>query len=408
MISEVNAMLMQFRVKNYRSIGDELILDLTAGSGREHSDFLVENNGVKMLPIISLYGGNASGKTAVIEAVCEILINISESYRFGDKYGWLTTPFLYDSSLRKKPSEFEIFVALDKYEYQYGFIATPEKIEEEWLYRRTLSTRKTKSYPIFERENDKIEFAKPFAQLEGFNDLIGEKNLVLSFLGNQSMKKNVKPVKIFKDIYSWVRGSFFFNVEIVDDDRWYSLYSDSDGLKDKFLEFIHEFDPHIEDIDVTKEINRDGEVEYKVSTLHNGQPYPMEFESLGTQKLFKIFAVIFISLNVAHSVITYDELDTHLHPLIIRRIVNMFHDKEVNKMNSQLIFTSHNLIVLDNRDLRRDEIWFVEKNDKGYTSAYSLDSFKSTEKEMRADMSYGKNYLAGRFGAIPFTTALKR
>jgi len=83
----------------------------------------------------------------------------------------------------------------------------------------------------------------------------------------------------------------------------------------------------------------------------------------------------------------------------------MFHDKEINKRGAQLIFTSHNMIVLDNQELRRDEIWFVEKDEKGYTSTYSLDSFKSTKSEVRADMSYGKNYLAGRFGAVPYASS---
>ena len=86
----------------------------------------------------------------------------------------------------------------------------------------------------------------------------------------------------------------------------------------------------------------------------------------------------------------------------MRRIVNMFHDKEINKIGSQLIFSSHNLIVMDNRDLRRDEIWFTEKNEKGFTELYSLAEFKTNSKDIRADMNYGKNYLAGRFGAIPY------
>jgi len=153
MSSEVNTMLLQFRVKNYRSIGDELTIDLTAGKGREHPGFLIIENGVKILPVISLYGSNASGKTNIIQAIRDFFYDVLTSYKHSVEHGDFMNviPFLYDESLRAEPTEIEAFFVLGKYQYQYGYKTKQKKIQEEWLYRRTLSTRDTVVRPIFER-----------------------------------------------------------------------------------------------------------------------------------------------------------------------------------------------------------------------------------------------------------------
>jgi len=405
MLSEVKAMLLQFRVKNYRSIGDEITIDLTAGRGKEHPHFLHEQNKVKILPVISMYGSNASGKTNIIQALSDMFINVSQSYRNGIDAGdrLKVVPFLYDDVLKTEPTEMEIFFTLDGQEYQYGYKTTPDRIHEEWLYSCKLSQNDTVSKPIFVREGDEIQFAKPYANLNIFNELIGYKNLALSFIINRSSKDIDESEQVFHKIGTWFRTNFYWHESVISDEEIYRIYTSHDGMiKDSFLSFLQEFDPLIEDIIFKSETNKDGASIFKTYTVHNGNEYPIEIESVGTQKLFRLYVFLFAAMNVISAVMSYDELDTHLHPLILRRIVNMFHDKEINKMNSQLIFTSHNLIVLNKDELRRDEIWFVEKDERGFTTAYSLDSFKSTKDEVRADMDYGKHYLYGRFGAIPY------
>ena len=403
MFSEVNAMLLQFRVKNYRSIGDEVVIDFTAGSGKEHSDFLIERNKVKILPVVSLYGSNASGKSNIVRAMMNMFEHIMNSHMYGEKYGTLTTPFSYDESLHSQPSEFEMFIALDDKEYQYGFIAKANEILEEWLYQRKLSTNTTIWTPVFEREADEVQFAekKEYEKLSDLADVIGKKTLILSFLANHSKSKAI----IFRNIYGWAGGIFRWNLDYIDTNAWSGVYKDIDGAKESlesFTKFLHEFDSSIERFDIKEERNKDGKIELKVFTYHNGKAFPIEIESHGTQKLFRLYTALYFCWTVQPSVLIYDELDSYIHPLILRRIVGMFHDKEVNKMGSQLVFTSHNLIVLDNRELRRDEIWFVEKDERGFTNAYSLDSFDTDEGKIRSDVSYGKHYLAGRFGAIPY------
>ena len=409
MFSEVNAMLLQFRVKNYRSIGDEVVIDFTAGSGKEHSDFLIERNKVKILPVVSLYGNNASGKSNIVEAMKTMTKSIHDSHMYGEKYGVLTMPFLYDERLSCEPSEFEVFVALNGREYQYGFIATEHEVIEEWLYERMLSINETKRYCIFERDRNRTRFEKGKSTLDDasreklkiLTDVIGKKTLALSFLANHSETVT----SVFKNICYWFGGIFSWNLDNIDTNIWSSIYKEIDGATtslNSFIRFLHEFDPHLEKIEIEEERNKDGKIEFRALTYHNNKKYPIEIESTGTRKLFRLYIAIYVCLNIQPSVLIYDELDSYIHPLILRRIVAMFHDKKINKTGSQLIFTAHNLIVLDNRELRRDEIWFVEKDERGFTNAYSLDSFKTDEDKIRSDVSYGKHYLAGRFGAIPY------
>ena len=402
MISEVSAMLMQFRVKNYRSIGDEVIIDLVAGGGRELPDFPIEiKKGVKLLPVISIYGSNAAGKSNIIEAMFHMFRNITYSHRYDKREDMLTVPFMYDEKLRSEPTEFEIFIALDGVEYQYGFTSTLREVHEEWLYKRTLSAKKdTISKLIFERKGDEIKLSDDYRKFKSLMDIVGEQNLFLSFLGAQKSKT----AKAFVDMRSWVGGIFNIYTDWRNFDAWAKIYKDDSYLKESFVSFIREFDPCIEGIEIEDddEINKDGETGYRVLTRHNGKPYPMIFESEGTRRLFSLYAVIHTCLKEWTSLFVCDELDAHLHPLVLRRIVGMFHDKEVNKMGSQLIFSSHNLIVLDNKELRRDEIVFIEKDERGFTTAYALDSFKTSEEAVRSDLNYGKHYLAGRFGAIPY------
>jgi len=403
MSPEVGIVLLQFRVKNYRSIGDEITIDLTAGKGREHADFLINNNGVKVLPVISMYGNNASGKSNIIQAFHAMFINMFTSYTYGNSGKFHATPFLFDDALSKEPTECEIFFCLGMYEYQYGYKATNDRVYEEWLYYRKQSSRDTVVKTVFERAKGKIEFFGVYKKFSWYQGFVDKNGLVLSLLGNRKAEKPTKSEKIFIDIAGWARNNFFCSViHDFDENKLNEFYCEMDELKKLTLEILQEFDPSIKDIDVKKKTNTDGESVYEVFTKHREEWYPLNIESVGTQKLFTVSAGIMLALRYQSTTLVYDELDNCLHPLILRRIVAMFHDKEVNIMNSQLIFTSHNLTLLNRNELRRDEIWFVEKNENEFTTAYSLDSFKSTADEVRADLDYGKHYLSGRFGAVPY------
>jgi len=396
---EVGAMLLQVRIKNYRSIGDEIILDMAAGNGRDHPNFLHEKNGVKILPIAAIYGSNASGKSNIIKAISAIIFNIKMSHTYGEKDFFLTTPYLYNDTLVASPTEFEIFIVIGDVEFQYGFIATINEIIEEWLYTRKMSKHETKHNKILERKNNEFAYINKYKKFNEFDDLITKKTLALSFIGNKNINHDID----FSNLFKWFNFAIPSDYDsAVETNTISQVYFNNKDFKNKFIKFINEFDSSIDDIIIKENKDENGIKKYAAYTKHGKNEYPFEIESDGTKKLYRLFVLFDWLLTLRSGLLIYDELDINLHPLILRRIVNMFHDKEINKMGSQLIFTSHNLIVLDRHELRRDEIWFAEKDKRGFTNLYSLDAFKIYEKAVRSDMDFSKNYLAGRFGAIPF------
>lgn len=392
-------MLLQFRVKNYKSIGEEIVLDMTAiNSLSDHKEFLIEKNGVNILPIAALFGANASGKSNVLESINTMQDNIVP---YGLKDASLTTiPFLYNDKKRNEPTEFEVFFTSYDIEYRYGYTFTANQILEEWLYKRKLSSNKTKWKMIFERENQDIEYGslKKYSYLSEYNHLIGSNMLVLEFFHN----KNLKDIDDFEKVNDFFQSYIVFSSADSLDTKWLlSIFCQDKTIRKDISKFLQEFDPSIEDLKVVAKENKKGEKVFEIYTIHNKKEYPLDIESDGTQKLIYIYLFIYTALKYGKIVII-DELDCQLHPLIVRKIVQMFHDKTINKHNAQLIFSSHNLIVLDKNQLRRDEIWFVEKNVSSYTNIFSLAEFKTDEKHIRSDVDYGKHYLAGRFGAIPY------
>lgn len=388
-------MLLQFRAKNYKSIGDEIIFDMTAiNSLSDHKEFLIEKNGVNILPVAAFFGANASGKSNVLEAINSMKRNIKSDKTFTN------IPFLYNEKKRVEPTEFEVFFTYDETEYRYGYTMTTEQIIEEWLYKRKLSKNKTKWQMIFERENNHIEYSsiKKYNYLSEYNHLIDSKMLVVKFFYNRDLKE-IKDFRIVNDFFTdYIVFNNAYNTHLT---HFLDFYYKHNKFKKEALKFLQEFDPNIEDFSVEAKENKDGETIFEAYTTHNGKKYPVNIESSGTQKLIFIYLFIYLALDLGN-VIIIDELDCQLHPLILRKLVQMFHDKTINKNNAQLIFSSHNIIVLDKNQLRRDEIWFVEKDNKGYTDIFSLAEFKTDKKHVRSDVDYGKHYLAGRFGAIPY------
>jgi len=406
MQQEVNAMLLQFRIKNYKSIGDEICIDLTAGRGRENAHFLFEQNGVKILPSLILYGANASGKSNIVDALTVALNNITSFRKTSETTAdALTTPHIFNKGLKEQPTTVELFIVFDNIEYQYGYTVFKTVVESEWLYHRKFSKNITKVYPIFERSAADIIFFNNYANLSTYESFITSNSLAVSFFGELVTKDMSEMLRPFKMLFDWAKRSVSLS-----DPRFLtsrdipSFYNKFKDVKLLLVEFLREFDPLIEDVKIKKEENSSGDIIYETLTKHHGKWYPLEIESTGTRKLFDLYLALYSSFNIDQQTLVFDELDICLHPLIIRRILSMFHNKEINKMQSQLITTCHNLIAMNKRDLRRDQIWLVEKDNKGFTQTFSLSSFKKSKEDIRSDMSYGKNYLAGRFGAIPYVS----
>jgi len=377
-------MLLQFYFSNYRSFEGEGILDMRASGSNELSSHIRNTLNEKVLPVTAIYGANASGKSSVFEAFQFMALCVLESLSFSDDnkknpYKLKVDSFKFSES-REKPSEFEINYIDKKGKkelyYNYGFKIDNSGILEEYLASNTKTgVKRNEDYTyIFKRErNQKLYLDSSIEKFrENLEISLKEKTLLVSL----GAKLNIDE---FIRVRTW-----FINTEIINFSN--SLYGaflenilpnniiESEEVRKNLVSFINSFDDSIIDIEVEKisAIDENDKDNYRVFTIHKSDK--------GTSA---------------------DELDIKLHPLLMRNILLTFTDKEKNSNNAQLIFTTHNTIYMDMDLLRRDEIWFVEK-DNGVSNLYSLDDITNEKGEkIRKDSNYEKHYLLGNYGAIP-------
>ena len=411
-------MLLQFYFSNYRSFEGEGILDMRASGSNELSSHIRNTLNEKVLPVTAIYGANASGKSSVFEAFQFMALCVLESLSFSDDdkknpYKLKVDSFKFSKS-REKPSEFEINYIDKKGKkelyYNYGFKIDNSGILEEYLTSNTKTgVKRNEDYTyIFKREkNQKLYLDSSIEKFrENLEISLKEKTLLVSL----GAKLNIDE---FIRVRTW-----FINTEVINFSN--SLYGaflenilpnniiESEEVRKNLVSFINSFDDSIIDIEVEKisAIDENDKDNYRVFTIHKSDKgtstarISMNEESSGTKKMFSLYQTLLDVLRKG-GVFFADELDIKLHPLLMRNILLTFTDKEKNPNNAQLIFTTHNTIYMDMDLLRRDEIWFVEK-DNGVSNLYSLDDITNEKGEkVRKDSNYEKHYLLGNYGAIP-------
>ena len=411
-------MLLQFYFSNYRSFEGEGILDMRASGSNELSSHIRNTLNEKVLPVTAIYGANASGKSSVFEAFQFMALCVLESLSFSDDnkknpYKLKVDSFKFSES-REKPSEFEINYIDKKGKkelyYNYGFKIDNSGILGEYLASNTKTgVKRNEDYTyIFKRErNQKLYLDSSIEKFrENLEISLKEKTLLVSL----GAKLNIDE---FIRVRTW-----FINTEIINFSN--SLYGaflenilpnniiESEEVRKNLISFINSFDDSIIDIEVEKisAIDENDKDNYRVFTIHKSDKgtstarISMNEESSGTKKMFSLYQTLLDVLEKG-GVFFADELDIKLHPLLMRNILLTFTDKEKNSNNAQLIFTTHNTIYMDMDLLRRDEIWFVEK-DNGVSKLYSLDDITNEKGEkVRKDSNYEKHYLLGNYGAIP-------
>ena len=411
-------MLLQYYFSNYRSFEGEGILDMRASGSNELSSHIRNSLNEKVLPVTAIYGANASGKSSVFEAFQFMTWCVLESLSFSDdnkknSYKLKVDSFKFSDS-RDKPSEFEINYIDKKGKkelyYNYGFKIDNSGILEEYLASNTKTgVKRNEEYTyIFRRErNQKLYLDSSIEKFrENLEISLKDKTLLVSL----GAKLNINE---FIRVRTW-----FINAEVINFSN--SLYGvflentlpnniiESEEVRKNLVSFINSFDDSIIDIEVEKisAIDESDSDNYRVFTVHKSDKetsiarISMNEESSGTKKMFSLYQTLLDVLEKG-TVFFADELDIKLHPLLMRNILLTFTDKEKNPNNAQLIFTTHNTIYMDMNLLRRDEIWFVEK-DNGVSKLYSLDDITNEKGEkVRKDSNYEKHYLLGNYGAIP-------
>ena len=411
-------MLLQFYFSNYRSFEGEGILDMRASGSNELSSHTRNSLNEKVLPVTAIYGANASGKSSVFEAFQFMAFCVLESLSFSDdnkknSYKLKVDSFKFSDS-RDKPSEFEINYIDKKGKkelyYNYGFKIDNSGILEEYLASNTKTgVKRNEEYTyIFKREKSQKLYLD--SSIEKFREnleiSLKDKTLLVSL----GAKLNINE---FIRVRTW-----FINAEVINfSNSLYGVFLEntlpnniikSEEVRKNLVSFINSFDDSIIDIEVEKSsaIDESDSDNYRVFTVHKSDKetsiarISMNEESSGTKKMFSLYQTLLDVLEKG-TVFFADELDIKLHPLLMRNILLTFTDKEKNPNNAQLIFTTHNTIYMDMDLLRRDEIWFVEK-DNGVSNLYSLDDITNEKGEkVRKDSNYEKHYLLGNYGAIP-------
>ena len=399
-------MLIRFSFKNFKSFKNENCLDMEATSLKEHEYNIAKTENGEYLKVSAIYGANASGKTNVLQA-----------------FGYMKNRVLItDDSRKNSPAEENVFSYMINNEpisleveilakngkvYKYGFEVLKDYIISEWLFEKRIN----KFYTVFERDSNNV-ILKDENKKQEFSNM-DERTLFLNIYSkidsNNKALNNVVEWFINANYLDLGNPSFENNInnrislKILSDEKY----------KNELIRFIKTFDSGIEGIKVTPDSveavkNNNGVV--KIELIHKGEngiikALPLELESNGTRKMFHLFDFFMDALKLG-MVLFVDELDAKLHPLLTRYIINLFHNSEKNIGNGQLIYSTHDTVNLNKETFRRDEIWFVEKDKNGVSELYSLSDYiiedeNGNAKKVRNDATYNKDYLTGRYGAIP-------
>lgn len=419
-------MILEFTLENYRSFYGKKTLVLEADKAlKECSDTnLFEYNKHTLLRSLALYGANSSGKSNLVSAMHTMARCVLLSVKLNDNEELEYDPFLLLKG-NDSPTMFEIVFLKGDYYYRYGFRYNLERIVDEWLFRKT--TPRSKEQMLFVRNEEGICVDENnFPEGAGYEENTNDNRLFLSLcqqLGGE----------ISRQVISWFQSDF--NVISGLNNRQYRAYSKlffhkKESLSAEALDFFqklrlgfnniltHEEDPNIPQ-DLPTELKAifqretQGKKNIELDSVHNVYSEKGKVigtinfsfedrESSGTNKLFDLSGPIFETLY-SGAVLVIDELDAKMHPLISQYIIELFNNPETNPKNAQLIFTTHDTHLLSQKILRRDQIWFTEKDAKEQTDLYSLmDIVLPDGTKPRNDANYERNYIAGRYGAIPY------
>lgn len=413
-------MLLQFNFKNFKSFRDDTTLDLSATKISEFSDRVISIANEKILPVAGIFGANAHGKSNVLEAMRFMHTYVVQSFDFGGdnenkktRKGFLKpTPFLFDNNSKDSESLFEVYF-IDSEEngaktYNYGFTINNDGVNEEWLNYKSKSARKEFKRIFYRNESEhEYDFSGiPVKVQENIRISLQKETLIVS-LGAKLKIQKLKHIRdwfIYNEFadFGEPAENFFLSRMIPEN------FATDEEVQKKVVKYFSAFDDSIIDFDVEiiKSDNDEDEhiiidAVHKMVNSNKTATIPLQNESSGTLKMFALYPMLQDVLEVG-GVFFIDELNARLHPLLVRAFMITFLNPEINKNHAQLVFTSHDSWQLNGSGMRRDEIWFTEKDSDGVSTLYSLSDFVDEDGiKIRKDENFEKNYLLGKYGAIP-------
>lgn len=412
-------MLIEFKVGNFLSLKDIVTLSMVASPDKDlvESNTIPVDNKIKLIKSAVVYGANASGKTNLFKAMSFVKNFILKSSK--ESLSTEEIPiekFRLSTETENEPSTFEIIFMIDKIRYRYGFQADNERVHSEWLFFIPTVREAT----LFIRENNKIKLGTHFKEGKGLEEKTRPNALFLSVADQFNGKISKKILKWFGDfnVISGIKeeGYRAFTISKLDDNEYRNFTTEFLRVADLDIKEIEiqstplkvgdlpdEIPEELKDILISEKA-----LQIQITSIH--QKYDkkntpisdenFDFsknESAGTQALFAFSAPIYNTLKNG-GVLAIDELTSKLHPVLIRAIVKLFHSYNAgkNQANAQLVFASHDTNILSNQFFRRDQIWFTQKDQYGATDLYSLEEY-----HIRKDASFNKDYIMGKYGAIP-------
>lgn len=423
-------MLIEFKFGNFRSFRDEAVLSMEAmGLGRL-KNCLISYNSMKLIPSVAIYGKNGGGKSNVIRAFWLAVQFIKNAQRTQHENAKIPVkPFLLNDYSKDKPTFFEFTYVLDNVKYIYGFSATKEKIFSEYLYHSPKGQKAT----VFTRTEQKFTFTEEKAKRKLISEAVAPNQLFFSVACTMNDADCMRAMK-------WFRDYVFFSRDYADIPEQLLEYSNDKNMLAAISGYAKAADLGIEKMEfefkdeVVKDFESEKNIpeeirfaltafmqnlkensniseiglqksEVRATSYHNGinkNGFKTSFtldlsdESDGTRKLMSIAPAIESVLNNG-GIVLVDELEKELHPMLVNYIVAKFQSKTSNPNGAQLIFSTHNTELLNMELMRKDQLYFADKNRKDGTSElYSIGDFSTKTAD-----NIRKGYLAGKFGATP-------
>lgn len=414
-------MLLNFTLGNYRSFHQRKTLSMELASISDYPQNTIQRSRYNFLSSAVIYGANSSGKSNLLRGISMMKRILLETFDQRSISKILYDPFLLNVTSRAEPTFYEVEFLIEDVKYRYGFEANSVAIQAEWLFETISRTEK----PLFLRVANGIEVKPRYAEGKNLEEKTRDNALFLSVVDQFNGQIAGIIMKWFRNL-NVISGLSHENYRqltfsMLEKPELNELLTRYFAQIDLGFERIHvekkEFNPNELPTDLPEDLFKqlvadlEGKTLIDLKTIHKVYDenqniiHEVEFdvrrqESSGTNKIIDLSGPIFSALHNG-GVLVIDELDAKLHPLLTLSVVQLFQNQEINKSGAQLIFATHDTKILSICELRRDQIYFVEKDQFGASDLYSLVEY-TKEGKVRKDRSFEKDYINGRYGAIPF------
>ena len=391
-------MILEFCTTNYLSIKEELKLSFVSTPLKESSTepndlFELADTGISLVRSAVIYGANASGKSNVLKAFAFYKRFITDSFKDSQAGEAIDVEnFRLNATTIDEPTSLEATFTDGEYIYRYGFEVDSQKVQMEWLYRR-ICKKRAKEVELFYRE-DGVTTVHPKSQL--LQELVNKKMVRSNALLLSTAAQFNETIAV--SILRWLSNTqVLFCSE--DEVLWQNAikYLDDETIRERIIAFARYADLGIENIIKVDNriVSRHRQYDDEGREVNNVAFSFNRNESEGTVKYFSLAYPIIDALDNGKCIVI-DELDSRLHPLLVKRIIALFNDAQTNPKGAQLLFTAHDTYLLSAGLFRRDQVWFTQKDNFGATELYSLAEYK-----VRSTSPFERDYLLGKYGATP-------